>query len=400
MSIFSSVTQVPDDPILHLTIAFREDQRKEKVNLGVGVYKDKNLKTPRMEAVFRAEQEICRPDQPCPYLPIDGNSGYVNETAKLIFGEEIWNRVQDRVFGAQALGGTGALKIGADFLRQEISDRVFLSEPTWPNHIGIFRKSRFQLAFYPYYDMTEHRFDFEKMYGEIKNYNENDIVVLHTCCHNPSGRDLTPEQWDSLAELMEKKRLIPFFDCAYQGFVSNVNDDTYGIRRFTETNLPILVAVSHSKNFSLYNERVGAIYIFTNDKEEKVAVGKVVKSIIRATYSNPPFHGAAVVEKILLSPELKKLWTNELATYRNRIEDLRQTFIDRLRHSGARRDYSFLEGGTGFFLFTGMSKPEVDKIIEEYGIYMTGKGRINLCGLNESNMQYVVDAMVAVEGAQ
>jgi aspartate aminotransferase len=298
-----------------------------------------------------------------------------------------------RVCGFQAAGGTGALRIAGEFLKQEVSERIAISDPTWPNHPAIFTRCGMVVEHYPYYDGKKHKLDFERCYGFLKNLTPGSCVLLQPCCHNPTGLDFSLEQWKSLAALFRQNGLLPFFDFAYQGFGTGIEEDASVIRMFAQEGMELVVAYSMSKNFGLYSERAGALFIVTGDQKTAEAVTSKVKTVIRTNYSNPPRHAASIVAHILSTPALKKKWEGEIESMRNRITGLRRQFVEALVAKSQRRDFSFLLEGKGMFCFTGLNSEEVERIKREFGIYLTNDGRINIAGLSQENLNYVADVL-------
>ncbi len=398
MPFFDRVPLAPPDPILGLTASFNADARPGKVNLGVGLYKDEELRTPILQSVKMAEAALLKNETHKEYLPIDGDPELIVQIGGLIFGEKLWKSAHARIAGFQAVGGTGGLKLGGTFLKEEAEAPVYIPVPTWPNHRGVFLSCGLKVEPYPYYDTHRHELVYNEMVAFLGGLAEGSVVVLHACCHNPTGCDPTEQQWRELAELFAQKKLLPFFDCAYQGLGRGLVEDVQGLQIFMEKGLELLVSFSAAKNFSLYGERVGAFYCVCNDSEAAVKVKSRVKQMIRTNYSNPPLHGAKIVALILSDPILKKLWEEELLSMRTRINRMRGEFSDLLGRQSKKRVFSHISAGLGMFCFTGLNQVEVEQITSEYGIYMTGDGRINLCGLNRNNIDYVANAIVTITG--
>lgn len=382
MSFFEKIPLAPPDPILGLTLAFQEDTRSTKVNLGAGIYKTADLRTPVLSCVKSAESVLLDTEKSKEYLPIEGDHLFIDRIGELIFGDALW---EERIAGFQTVGGTGALKIGGTFLKEEADKPIWLSVPTWPNHRAVFLSCGLKVDHYPYYKV------FEKMIDCLESMQPGSIVVLHASCHNPTGWDLNLEQWKTVLALFKQKKLIPFFDCAYQGFGRGFEEDVEAIRLFAREGLEMLVAVSSAKNFSLYGERVGALFIVAESTKIAEHISSRVKQIIRTTYSSPPMHGAKIVAHILSTSSLRKSWEEELNDMRQRINSLRFSLCERLGE-----EFSHLKSGLGMFAFTGLDKSGVDRLKTEYGIYMPSDGRINVCGLNQDNLDYVVDAIKQV----
>ena len=397
MSLFSIVEQAPRDPILGLNEAYQADPRSEKVNLGVGVYYDEAGKVPLLAAVRAAEQARLAAQPPRSYQPIDGAPAYNTAVQKLLFGADASLLAEQRVVTAQALGGTGALRIGADFLKQHFPDAgVFISDPSWENHRAIFEAAGFTVDSYPYYDATTRSANVVAMMNALAVLPANSIVLLHACCHNPTGADLDASQWQGLAELCRERGLIPFLDIAYQGFADGIEADSVAVQTFAATGLPFLVASSFSKNFSLYGERVGALSIVTASADEAKRVQSQVKRVIRSNYSNPPTHGGAIVSAVLGSSELRAQWESELGQMRDRIRRMRETLVARLAEVASGQDFSFITAQRGMFSYTGLTTAQVDAMKNEFGIYAVGTGRICLAALNDNNIDHVAKAIASV----
>ncbi|WP_100159584.1 amino acid aminotransferase [Proteus columbae] len=394
---FEKIIAAPADPILGLADSFRSDPRENKINLGIGVYKDETGKTPVLTTVKKAEKYLLENETTKNYLPISGIPEFGNVTQALLFGEQHPIISEKRARTAQAPGGTGALRIAADFIAQQTTaKRVWISNPTWPNHNNIFQTAGLEICNYDYYDAENHGLDFEGMLESLAKAQAGDVVLFHGCCHNPSGIDPTEEQWRQLAELSAEKGWLPVFDFAYQGFARGLEEDAQGLRLFAEKNPELIVASSYSKNFGLYNERVGACTIVTKDSDTAEKAFSQAKAIIRANYSNPPAHGASVVTTILSNPELKEEWIEELTTMRERIQRMRQLLVTTLQEKGAKQDFSFIIDQNGMFSFSGLNKKQVERLRAEYGIYIVGSGRINVAGLTLENMVPLCEAIVAV----
>ncbi|MBG3013837.1 amino acid aminotransferase [Proteus faecis] len=394
---FEKIIAAPADPILGLADSFRSDPRENKINLGIGVYKDETGKTPVLTTVKKAEKYLLENETTKNYLPISGIPEFGNVTQALLFGEQHPIIAEKRARTAQAPGGTGALRIAADFIAQQTTaKRVWISNPTWPNHNNIFQTAGLEICNYDYYDAENHGLDFDGMLASLSNAQAGDVVLFHGCCHNPSGIDPTEEQWRQLATLSAEKGWLPVFDFAYQGFAHGLEEDAQGLRLFAEKNPELIVASSYSKNFGLYNERVGACTIVTKDSDTAEKAFSQAKAIIRANYSNPPAHGASVVTTILSNPELKEEWIEELTTMRERIQRMRQLLVTTLQEKGAKQDFSFIIDQNGMFSFSGLNKEQVERLRAEYGIYIVGSGRINVAGLTLENMVPLCEAIVAV----
>lgn len=399
MSFFESVTQLPDDPIMALPIAFAADTRPNKVNLGIGSYKDDEGLFFLLPTVKETEKKLLTKETDKEYLPIDGDPRLIQATLELIFGRSLLDSFPGGIYAAQAVGGTSALRIGSDFLLQETSKTIFISTPTWPNHKLVFTRSGLKVHHYRYYDELTHRLDFGGLCSDISNMPPGSIILLHANCHNPTGVDPTFEQWKELSTLIKKQKIIPFFDFAYQGFSGTVDEDAQAIRYFASQGHEMLVANSFSKNFGLYCERVGLIAVLTHHKEAVRRVGSQIKQLIRANYSNPPRHGARVIAEILQSDTLRSAWLEELGNMRNRMKQMRHALISGLQVKQSDKDWSFLERQNGFFSFCGLTPDQVQRLIKNYAIYMPSNGRINIAGLNAHNLNYVIEALNDVSHA-
>jgi len=397
MSLFSAVELAPRDPILGLNEAFNADPRATKVNLGVGVYTNEEGKIPLLRAVREAEKARVDAALPRGYLPIDGIAIYDAAVQKLLLGESSPLIAAGRVVTAQALGGTGALKIGADFLKRlEPSAKVAISDPSWENHRALFEGAGFEVVAYPYYDAATHGVNFPAMLDALNSYPAGTIVVLHACCHNPTGVDLSEAQWKQIVEVVRARALVPFLDMAYQGFGDGIEDDAFAVRLFAEAELNTFVSSSFSKSFSLYGERVGALSIVTTSKEEAARVLSQLKRVIRTNYSNPPTHGGSIVASVLGTPALRATWEAELGEMRERIRAMRTGLVERLKSAGVARDFSFVNAQRGMFSYSGLSSAQVDRLRDEFGIYAVGTGRICVAALNTRNIDTVANAIAQV----
>lgn len=397
VSIFAQVSLAPRDPILGLSEAYNADARSNKVNLGVGVYYDDNGKLPLLAAVRIAEKHRLEMAPPRGYQPIEGLGAYNQAVQKLLFGAESDLVGSGRLVTAEALGGTGALKIGADFLKRLYPEAtVYISDPSWENHKALFEAAGFRVETYPYYDANTRGVDFSAMKAGLSRLAPNSIVVLHACCHNPTGADLTIAQWNEVVALCSEKALIPFIDMAYQGFADGIEADAAAVRAFGASGLQFLVSSSFSKSFSLYGERVGALTLVCADKDEATRVLSQLKRVIRTNYSNPPTHGGAIVASILTAPDLRQQWENELAGMRDRIRAMRTGLLDQLKAVGVKQDFTFITHQRGMFSYTGLSAAQVDRLRDEFAIYAVSTGRICLAALNSKNLDLVAQAIAAV----
>jgi len=396
-SMFSAVEMAPRDPILGLTEAFNADPRASKVNLGVGIYYDDTGRIPLLEAVRRAERARVDAAPARGYLPIEGFGAYNQAVQKLLFGADSPMLAAGRVETFEALGGTGALRVGADFLRRLYPQAgVWISNPSWENHRALFEAAGFAVQAYPYYDPATHGLRFDAMLEALRGLPAHSIVVLHACCHNPTGVDLNAAQWDAVVSVVLERGLVAFLDMAYQGFAEGIEADAMAVRKFADSGLSFFVSSSFSKSFSLYGERVGALSIVTADRDEAARVTSQVKRVIRTNYSNPPTHGAAIVAAVLSTPELRERWERELAGMRDRIRAMRTGLVQRLRENGVNRDFSFVERQRGMFSYSGLNPKQVERLRDEVGIYAVGTGRICLAALNSRNIDAVAKAMAGV----
>ncbi|MFL6706596.1 MAG: aromatic amino acid transaminase [Massilia sp.] len=396
-SIFSAIAMAPRDPILGITEAFNADANPAKINLGVGVYYDDNGKVPLLECVQRAEALMMEQNGPRTYLPIEGLAMYDKAVQELVFGADSPVIQEKRAITVQAVGGTGALKIGADFLKRFAPEgaQVYISDPSWENHRALFESAGFVVNNYPYYDAATHGVDFDAMLAALKAMPPSSIVVLHACCHNPTGADLTSEQWDQVIEAVTAGALVPFLDMAYQGFGAGITEDGAVVRRFTKAGGPLLVSNSFSKSFSLYGERVGALSIAAASAEEAARVLSQLKRVVRTNYSNPPTHGGKVVATVLNTPALRQLWEEELAGMRVRIKQTRDEFVRKLRERAPAHDFEFVREQIGMFSYSGLTKPQVEQLRAE-SIYAVDTGRICVAALNSKNIDRVIDAIAKV----
>ncbi|RRW52586.1 MULTISPECIES: amino acid aminotransferase [Pseudomonas] len=397
MSLFSAVEMAPRDPILGLNEAFNADTRTTKVNLGVGVYCNEEGRIPLLRAVIEAETIRVAQHASRGYLPIDGIAAYDQAVQKLLFGNDSPLTSAGRVITTQAVGGTGALKIGADFLKQLLPNAVVaISDPSWENHRALFETAGFPVQNYRYYDAATHDVNRAGMLDDLNALPNGSIVVLHACCHNPTGVDLTPADWNKVLEVVKAKGHVPFLDMAYQGFGDGIDEDAAAVRLFAESGLTFFVSSSFSKSFSLYGERVGALSIISESKEESARVLSQVKRVIRTNYSNPPTHGASIVAAVLNSPELRAQWEAELAEMRLRIRGMREQMVALLAEKAPGRDFSFVGRQRGMFSYSGLTTEQVHRLRNEFGIYALDTGRICVAALNQSNIKAVTDAIVQV----
>lgn len=399
MDVFNNVVLAPDDPILGLVEKFKQDPREDKINLTIGIYADENGKVPVLNVVKKAQQSLFSEEKPHVYLPMHGLQTYNISVQRLLFAEHHSVIAEDRLATVQTLGGTGALKVGADFLNDLFSKKlpkVYISDPTWDNHRAIFQGAGFEVESYPYFDSETGGVRFEAMVEFFKTLPENSIVVLHACCHNPTGADLNDDQWHKLADIIKAKSLIPFLDMAYQGFAKGVQEDAKAIHIMTDAGLPVLIANSFSKSFSLYGERVGALSVVTVSSEEQVRVTSQLKKMVRANYSSPPIFGAAIVGHVLSNDALRQEWFDELTEMRQRIHAMREKFTALLNEGQTKKDFSFIRHQQGMFSYSGLSKEQAQKLRNEHGIYILDTGRICIAALNEYNIVQSAQAIIKV----
>jgi aromatic-amino-acid transaminase len=397
MSMFSAVEMAPRDPILGLNEQFAADSNPKKVNLGVGVYYDDNGKLPLLACVQKAEQAMMEKPSARGYLPIDGIAAYDSAVQTLVFGPQSPSVQAKRVATVQCLGGTGGLKVGADFLKRlNPQAKVLISDPSWENHKALFTQAGFDVQAYPYYDAQALGVDFPKMLASLASAEPGSIVVLHACCHNPTGYDITPSQWKQVVETVKAKGLTAFLDMAYQGFGHGIAEDGAVVDLFVQAGLSFFVATSFSKSFSLYGERVGALSVHCETADEAAKVLSQLKIAIRTNYSNPPIHGGSVVAAVLNNPEWRSLWEGELAEMRVRIKEMRQKLVDGLKAAGVQRDMGFITKQIGMFSYSGLSKDQMIRLRNEFGVYGTDTGRMCVAALNSKNIDYVCASIAKV----
>ena len=397
MSLFSAVEMAPRDPILGLNEQFAADTNPNKVNLGVGVYYDDAGKLPLLKCVQAAEAQIMGTPKARGYLPIDGIAAYDGAVKGLVFGSDSDVVTSDRVATIQAIGGTGGLKVGADFLRRMgASKQVLISDPSWENHRALFTAAGFDVDTYPYYDAANRGINFDGMLARLNSAEAGTIVVLHACCHNPTGYDIDPAQWDQVVATVKARNLTAFLDMAYQGFGFGIQEDGAAIQKFVDAGLSFLVSTSFSKSFSLYGERVGALSVLCESKDEAAKVLSQLKIAIRTNYSNPPIHGGSVVATVLGTPELRAQWEQELAEMRDRIKIMRQTLVDGLKAAGVQADMSFITKQIGMFSYSGLTKDQMVRLRNEFGVYGTDTGRMCVAAMNSQNIDYICKAIAAV----
>ncbi len=396
-ALFADVALAPRDPILGLTEAFVADNRPNKVNLGVGVYLNNEGKVPLLDAVRHAERERLEQAPPRGYLPIEGFADYNKAVLNLLFAANKDLIAAGRCASFEALGGTGGLKIGADFIKRMKPDAtVWISDPSWENHRALFEAAGFTVKSYAYYDAASHGVRFDGLLADIEAMMPGDVIVLHACCHNPTGVDLDESQWRAVIDAVGRQQLIPFLDMAYQGFAEGIAEDAIALNLLASSGQSFFVSSSFSKSFSLYGERIGALSVVTQDKDETARVVSQVKRVIRTNYSSPPTHGAAVVAAVLTTPALRDTWEKELGVMRERIREMRRGFVEGLKALGVQRDFSFVIQQRGMFSYSGLSSEQVDRLREEFGIYAVSSGRICLAALNTRNLGSVCEAVAKV----
>jgi len=394
---FEQVSAAPADPILGLTEAFKKDPRSEKINLGVGIYKDEAGTTPILTCVKKAEQQLLKSESTKSYLGIEGTPEYAAGVQKLLFGADSTIIQSGRARSAHAPGGTGALRVGSEFIARNMgSKRIWVSNPTWANHGNIFKAAGLDVVTYDYYNADAKAKDFSAMKQSLQQVEKGDTVLFHGCCHNPTGIDPTTEEWRELAELSAQGGWLPLFDFAYQGFAKGIDEDAQGLRIFAESNPELLIASSFSKNFGLYNERVGGFTLVAANAEQADSAFSQVKAGIRANYSNPPFHGSGIVTTILNSDELYAEWENEVAQMRDRIQEMRDLFVSTLNEKGVSQDFSFIAGQNGMFSFSGLNPEQVKRLKDEFAIYIVGSGRISVAGMTKNNMDALCNGIAQV----
>jgi aromatic-amino-acid transaminase len=397
MSLFSTVELAPRDPILGMTEAFNADPNPAKVNLGVGVYFDEQGKLPILQCVLAAERQLAEAPKPRGYLPIDGLAAYDRSVQELVFGADSAVLRDGRIATVQTLGGTGGLKVGADFLKRlNPQAKVLISDPSWENHRALFMQAGFEVETYPYYDPDKRGIRFEAMLAALDGAVPGTVVVLHACCHNPSGYDLDAGQWARVVQVLKSRGLVPFLDMAYQGFGDGIVEDGAAVQLFLQSGVDFFVATSFSKSFSLYGERVGALSVVCESKDEAARVLSRLKVLIRGNYSTPPTHGAQVVSMVLTAPALRKLWEDELAGMRQRIKRMRESLVQRLAEAGVKQDMGFILRQKGMFSYSGLSAAQMQRLRSEFGVYGIDSGRICVAALNERNLGPVAAAIAKV----
>jgi aspartate aminotransferase len=398
--VFESLERLPPDAIIGIMALFRADASDRKIDLSVGVYQDDQGRTPILECVRRAEKEILEGQSTKTYVGITGNVGFNAAIQELIFGRDHRVVADERIATVQSPGGSGGLCVAAHLIhRARRGVRVHISDPSWPNHLPLLKLSGLPIEQYPYYDRDEHRIDFEAMLQEVEAIPRGDVLLLHGCCHNPCGADLSQQQWHVLAEVCERRGIVPFIDLAYQGLAEGLDEDAYGPRIMAEHVPELIVVASCSKNFGLYCERVGSVSVMAAGSEARDKVLSNLSNVARGLYSMPPDHGAAIVDRVLHDAELRSLWQSEVQAIRDRLNGLRKLFVEKLEERGAPRDFSFIAGERGMFSFLGMSREQVVRLREEFHVYMVESSRVNIAGINSTNVDYIVDSIAQVLSA-
>ena len=393
----AAVLMAPKDPILGVTETFNADKNSNKVNLGVGIYYDDNGKVPLLECVRLAENLLAEKSAPRSYLPIDGLPAYDRAVRELVFGVDSAAVKENRVITVQTLGGTGGLKVGADFLRRLLpQSQVWISDPSWENHRALFENAGFTVNTYPYYHAPSHGINFSGMLDSLKALQPGSIVVLHACCHNPTGVDLTAAQWTEVIAVVVSGGLMPFVDIAYQGFGDGIDADGEVVRRFAQAGCPVFVSNSFSKSFSLYGERIGSLSVVASDSAEAARVLSQLKRVVRTNYSNPPTHGGQIVATVLTSPDLRALWEKELGQMRDRIREMRHQLVEKLSARLPKTDFGYVTRQRGMFSYSGLSRDAVDRLRDEFSVYAIDTGRICVAALNTRNLDHVTEAIAKV----
>ncbi|MFT5322040.1 MAG: aspartate aminotransferase [Pseudohongiellaceae bacterium] len=394
---FDEIEARPPDPILGLSAAYKKDSNPNKIDLGVGVYKDESGACPVMQAVKTAERRKCDEEDSKAYIAQAGPELYVKYTSELLLGNAHPVLRDGRSSCTLAPGGSGSLRLAAEFINNNApGSRIFVSNPSWANHVPLLSSTGLKLELYPYYDYESHSLDFDAMMESLKGAVVGDMVLLHGCCHNPCGADLNADQWQAVTDLSLKNGFTPFIDVAYQGLGDGLDEDAYGMRLMAEKLPELIIASSYSKNFGLYRDRVGAVTIVTANAEASRAVASQVVATAREIYSVPPAHGAFLVAMILDDAELTRVWNDELTEMRNRINGLRRMLVEKLQEKGVAKDYSFIQNEKGLFSFLGLSKEQVTSLINDYSIYLVGSSRINVAGINNANIDYLVESIAKV----
>ncbi len=394
---FETLETAPPDPIIGLTEAFKQDPHPDKINLGVGVYKDAQGNTPVFAAVKRAQERLLADETTKDYAPIEGPPEFAAAVQHLLFGADNEIVLNGRAITTQTPGGTGALRVAGDFIHKLFPrSRLWLGDPTWPNHPKVFEASGLEVRNYPYFDASTNGLDLESLLSALRGIPPGDVVLLHGCCHNPTGVDPTPEQWDRIGAVLGERQIIPLVDFAYQGMGDGLRQDAAGLLQMCRFAGELLVASSFSKNFGLYNERIGALTLIAPTAPATAKALSHLKISIRTNYSNPPAHGGAIVTKVLGDAALRRQWEDELRAMCARINDMRGMFVESLKNKGVDRDFAFIRRQRGMFSFSGLSPEQVEALRTQHSIYLVGSGRINVAGMTPANMEYLCSAIAAV----
>lgn len=391
---FNAIEARPPDPILGLSAAYKKDDNPNKIDLGVGVYKDETGNCPVMAAVKTAERRKCEEEDSKAYIAQAGPEKYIKYTSELLLGNAHPVLRDERFSCVLAPGGSGSLRLAAEFINNNApGSKIFVSNPSWANHVPLLTSSGLNLELYPYYDYDSHSLDFDAMMESLKGAGKGDLVLLHGCCHNPCGADLSADQWQAVTDLAQEKEFTPFIDVAYQGLGDGMDEDAFGLRLMAEKLPEVIICSSYSKNFGLYRDRVGAVTIVTQNSEAARAVGSQVVATAREIYSVPPAHGAFLVAMILDDPELTRVWNAELTEMRDRINGLRRLLVEKMVEKGVEKDFSFIQNEKGLFSFLGLSKEQVATLVNEYSIYLVGSSRVNVAGINNANIDYLAESI-------
>tara|TARA_Y100000748_G_scaffold292698_1_gene281490 strand:+ start:255 stop:1448 length:1194 start_codon:yes stop_codon:yes gene_type:complete len=392
--IFNNISEAEKDPILGLTEEFKNDLNSKKVNLSVGVYQDDKGNTPTLPSVTEAEKEILNQNISKTYKPIDGDKEFTEKSIQLVAGEDLFSEINNTSFGLNTPGGTGALRLASDFLFQFSSkSKVWISNPSWPNHKPIFEASGFKVDIYPYFNNESNSIDFESLTSTIKKIPKGDVLVMHGCCHNPTGEDLKAEHWDEVSDIAKSNNLLVICDFAYQGLADGLDDDANGVRKLIRNLDNLIICTSYSKNFGLYSERVGCLIYNSKNESNCAPVLSHMKKTARSNYSNPPAHGSEIVKFILSHNSLRDKWKEDLNNMRDRIKNMRKLLVKELKNKGCSKDFSFIERQKGMFSYTGLSKDQVNALKKNNSIYIVNSGRINIAGLTTTNVEYVANAI-------
>ncbi|WP_115718734.1 amino acid aminotransferase [Gallaecimonas mangrovi] len=392
---FESLQALPADPILGLSIAYKNDSNPKKVDLGVGVYKTETGETPILKAVTLAQRQRIETETTKTYIGSAGDPGFNDKLAKLVFGHD--NPVLSRQFTVSTPGGTGALRMAAEFIKRcNPGATIWVTDPTWANHTALFNAAGIQVKPYRYFDKATSSVDFDGMMNALQSVPKGDVVLVHGCCHNPSGADLNQQQWQAFADLAKEKGFTPLVDMAYQGFGDGLEEDAFGPRTLAEKLPEFLLTTSGSKNFGLYRERIGGFTVVGESSTKVAILSSVMQNVARCIYSMPPAHGAAIIDIILGSNELTALWKDELAEMRGRIHELRSLLVEKLHARQDKKDFSFITRQYGMFSFLGISKEQVHRLKDEFSVYMVDSSRMNVAGINHANVDYLADAITKV----